>query len=142
MRITNIGILLLIASLLIKFSIDKVSSLNKSNSQIDNVSLLIPEISPLKFNSLHERNLLAVSAELKTAIPKQNITGQNRELLHKTEAPKNIPMNFVQELVHFDSEKPIISEIKTTYKDEYDIAQPLDNGNTLVSELLLMMPKR
>jgi len=143
MKIANTGILLLVFSVLIKFSIDASSSYKKSVAQIDKLSVTIPEIFVHKLHESSHRILLAGAVENKIASPfkdsEYKVASAN---IHYDRIEDAKPMNFVSELVQFDSDQPKFSEIKTTFTDDYDEARPLDNSNTLINELLLMMPKR
>lgn len=55
---------------------------------------------------------------------------------------QTLPMEHSNSLVVFDPTSPAITDIKTQFVDQYDNAAPLDNGNTVVNEMLMMMPRR
>lgn len=136
MKTTNIGIILLTSVVLIKYSTDQFRSSEKSEASVDFVVYNFDQSDILLNNQSND--LLAVHAKTNAERVMQKVQSDYFII----EQVESIPMNYISELVHFDANQPSFSEIKTSYKDEYDLARPLDNSNTVTNELLMMMPRR
>ncbi|MBI3136512.1 MAG: hypothetical protein HYZ14_17690 [Bacteroidetes bacterium] len=51
------------------------------------------------------------------------------------------PMEYANTLVVYNPSNPVIAQMTTQYLDPED-SEPLDQGNTLINEMQMMMPRR
>lgn len=161
MKTTNIGIILLTLLVLTKYAISVNTSTSadgsfKSGLVVDYTS--IPDIISDLGNS-GEPDLLAFN--FSHSMPSDNPALKTNHLTpekssrHQTEnqttssfavfentTPETLPMEHVNSLVVYNPSNPVIADMKTIYEDQYDQAAPLDNGNTLNNEMMMMMPRR
>ncbi|MBK6527410.1 MAG: hypothetical protein IPO32_12780 [Crocinitomicaceae bacterium] len=161
MKTTNIGLVLLTVLVVTKYviSLDTYTSQDGSfkSGQLIDYSVMTDFIAAekkasqpalLAYNpAVSESNLsnYTVSKEKQesAAISNQETTQiVNFTPVFKKNTDEVLPMEHSNSLVVFDPSNPEITDMKTQYVDQYDNAAPLDNGNTVVNEMLMMMPRR
>jgi hypothetical protein len=162
MKTTNIGLVLLTVLVVTKYviSLDTYTSQDGSfkSGQVIDYTVMTDFIA--RENKASQQELLAYnpantasnvvvsSSDSKKKLEPTKI--QNQEALENASGTPNfenksdeaLPMEHSNSLVVFDPISPEITDIKTQYVDQYDNAAPLDNGNTVVNEMLMMMPRR
>jgi len=162
MKTTNIGLVLLTVLVVTKYviSLDTYTSQDGSfkSGQVIDYTVMTDFIA--RENKASQQELLAYnpantasnvvvsSSDSKKKLEPTKI--QNQEALENASGTPNfenksdeaLPMEHSNSLVVFDPISPEITDMKTQYVDQYDNAAPLDNGNTVVNEMLMMMPRR
>lgn len=157
---TNIGLVLLTALVATKYfiSLDTYTSKDgsfKSGLAIDyNIisDFILEEDKPFTPELLAYNPPVSETKSVSTNSKNNVIQGEvdNQESLIQSEftfdskngSNETIPMEHANSLVVFDPSNPVLIDMKTQYVDQYDNATPLDNGNTLVNEMQMMMPRR
>jgi hypothetical protein len=161
MKTTNIGLVLLTVLVVTKYfiSLDTYTSQDgsfKSGQPIDYTVMRdflagekkASQPALLAYNpAISESNLPHFANSKKKLEPATNLNQERSQNVNLTPAFKKntdevLPMEHSNSLVVFDPSNPEIADIKTQYVDQYDNAAPLDNGNTVVNEMLMMMPRR
>ncbi len=161
MKTTNIGLVLLTVLVATKYviSLDTYTSQDgsfKSGQPID-YSVMTDFIAEekkasqpvlLAYNPSISESNLGGTASTKKTVEVTNVKNQeasenvNFTPGFKKNTDEVLPMEHSNSLVVFDPTSPEITDMKTQYVDQYDNAAPLDNGNTVVNEMLMMMPRR
>lgn len=161
MKTTNIGLVLLTVLVVTKYviSLDTYTSQDGSfkSGQLIDYSVMTDFITAekkasqpalLAYNPAISESNLPHSADSKKKL--EPATKSNQETtqivnftpVFKKNTDEVLPMEHSNSLVVFDPSNPEITDMKTQYVDQYDNAAPLDNGNTVVNEMLMMMPRR
>lgn len=161
MKTTNIGLILLTVLVTAKYfiSLDTYTSQDGSfkSGQVIDYTLISDIIAAEKKSQqpellayspmISESNLTkSVASKMKVEPIRSQIQNPTQEAGFTPHFDKNtedaLPMEHSNSLVVFDPNSPAITDMKTQYVDQYDNAAPLDNGNTVVNEMLMMMPRR
>lgn len=146
-RAANIGLVLLTILVIARF-VDLRSRYSFKDGLVGNIlSIDYNLISDRVQGNFSHSNfaILSTNSSLKKAIDNSNEQSTNVIFSPKmvvTNSESLISMEQRNSLVVYDPRNPILAEIGQKFHDPYDDAAPLDNGNTIVSELQSFMPRR
>lgn len=71
----------------------------------------------------------------------ESVSGDDYVVTEMEELEGPAPMEYANTLVVYNPSNPVITQMSTRFDDPED-SEPLDQGNTLINEMQLMMPRR
>jgi hypothetical protein len=159
MKVSNIGIILLTLMVCTKYFISSNTLTHKDGllraglvvdyTGIEKELFSTPvssNVSPLlAYNQVNtvadQQNTEAVSKTTSRNYTSQAPTVEGY-VVNETELPEGpAPVEYANTLVVYNPSNPVIEQMSSQYLEPED-SEPLDQGNTVISEMQLMMPRR